>query len=223
MIEVTHLNKYYGGTKRKFPALQDVSFAIEAGESVAIMGKSGAGKTTLLNILGGLDSFDEGVYTLQGQSLESLSDSRRSKLRNEKIGFIMQDFALLPQKSVFFNVMLPLYFDATPWHRMKGEALLLLKRLGIDDLKNKKVSELSGGEKQRVAIVRALIKNPPLLLADEPTGSLDSETTKEIMKLLMEQNRSGTTMIIVTHDEEIAAYCSRRILLSDGKIVADSR
>lgn len=223
MIDIQHLSKRYTIDTLPFLALDDVSLSIRAGESVAIMGRSGAGKTTLMNIIGCLDTFDEGSYQLDGVNVAALSDEKLAHLRNEKIGFVMQDFALLPHKSVLFNVMLPMYFDQTPRQEMVSKAKTVLKKLGMSAQEKKRVNQLSGGQKQRVALARALVKSPALLLADEPTGALDSQTGKEIMQLLLERNREGVTLIIVTHDEQVAAYCQRTIVISDGKIVQDGR
>ena len=223
MIDIQHLSKRYTIDTLPFLALDDVSLSIQAGESVAIMGKSGAGKTTLMNIIGCLDTFDGGSYRLDGVDVSALSDEKLAYLRNEKIGFVMQDFALLPHKSVLFNVMLPMYFDQTPRREMASKARAMLEKLGLLEQQKKRVNQLSGGQKQRVAIARALVKSPALLLADEPTGALDSQTGKEIMQLLLERNREGITLILVTHDEQVAAYCDRIIVISDGKIVWDER
>ena len=223
MIDIQHLSKRYTVDTLPFLALDDVSLSIRAGESVAIMGRSGAGKTTLMNIIGCLDTFDEGNYQLDGVNVAALSDEKLAHLRNEKIGFVMQDFALLPHKSVLFNVMLPMYFDQTPRQEMVSKAKTVLEKLGMSAQEKKRVNQLSGGQKQRVALARALVKSPALLLADEPTGALDSQTGKEIMQLLLERNREGVTLIIVTHDEQVAAYCQRTIVISDGKIVQDGR
>ena len=217
------MSKRYTVDTLPFLALDDVSLSIRAGESVAIMGRSGAGKTTLMNIIGCLDTFDAGSYQLDGVNVAALSDEKLAHLRNEKIGFVMQDFALLPHKSVLFNVMLPMYFDQTPRWEMVSKAKTVLEKLGMSAQEKKRVNQLSGGQKQRVALARALVKSPALLLADEPTGALDSQTGKEIMQLLLERNREGVTLIIVTHDEQVAAYCQRTIVISDGKIVQDGR
>lgn len=223
MIDIQHLSKRYTIDTLPFLALDDVSLSIRAGESVAIMGRSGAGKTTLMNIIGCLDTFDAGSYQLDGVNVAALSDEKLAHLRNEKIGFVMQDFALLPHKSVLFNVMLLMYFDQTPRREMVSKAKTVLEKLGMSAQEKKRVNQLSGGQKQRVALARALVKSPALLLADEPTGALDSQTGKEIMQLLLERNREGVTLIIVTHDEQVAAYCQRTIVISDGKIVQDGR
>ena len=221
MIEIKNLGKTYGNKENSTVALDHVNLTIDQGEFVAIMGKSGAGKSTLLHILGGLDTFDSGEYRLMGKSVGTLKDKSLSQLRNETIGFVMQDFALISEKTVLFNTMLPLFFDRTPWSNMKAQGLAALERVGIQELAKKRVNQLSGGQKQRVAIARAIVKNPPLLLADEPTGSLDSETGKSIMEILTALNGQGTIIVLVTHDEDVAACCKRKIVLSDGRVVHD--
>lgn len=222
MIQIEQVSKGYQNKDITFTVLKNISLTIQRGEFVAIMGKSGAGKTTLMNIIGCLDTFDSGTYCLNGTDISHLPDKKLAFIRNEEIGFIMQDFALISHKSVLFNVMLPMYFDRTPWRDMKRSANLVLQKLGVADQQHKKVSQLSGGQKQRVAIARAIVKKPTLLLADEPTGALDSETSQNIMKTLVSLNQEGTTVIIVTHDSQIANYCKRKIIISDGKIIQDS-
>ena len=221
MIEMKNLGKAYGSKETATVALDHVNLAIGQGEFVAIMGKSGAGKSTLLHILGGLDTFDSGEYRLMGKNVGAMKDNSLSQLRNETIGFVMQDFALISEKTALFNTMLPLFFDRTPWSKMKAQGLAALERAGIQELAKKRVNQLSGGQKQRVAIARAIVKDPPLLLADEPTGALDSETGKSIMEILTALNGQGTTIVLVTHDEDVAACCKRKIFLSDGKVVQD--
>ena len=221
MIEITDLNKYYPYGGGKFHALKDVSLSIRDGESVAVQGKSGAGKSTLLHILGCLDSFDSGSYKLDGVEVKALGDGKASCLRNEKIGFVLQDFSLINHESVLFNVMLPLYFSKVPSREMKKRAKEALDAVGIPEQTHKKVSQLSGGQRQRVAIARAIVTRPSLLLADEPTGALDSATSRQIMELLASMNQRGITMVVVTHDDNVASYCSRRIFLQDGKVLPD--
>lgn len=221
MIKLTNISKYYNYSSGRTYALQNVSLTIDQGESVAIVGKSGAGKTTLLNIIGGLDTFQEGSYCCENQDLSKLSDSRLAKFRNEHVGFVIQDFALIPHKTALFNVMLPMYFDKTPHKHMKRLALESLDQMGISHLANKKVSVLSGGEKQRVAIARAIVKKPQFLLADEPTGALDAATGKSVMEALIELNKGGVTLLIVTHDMDVANYCARQIVLADGRVERD--
>lgn len=222
MIQIENLQKIYQTEGAQYIALDHINLSIAQGETVAIMGKSGAGKTTLLNMIGCLDLPTQGKCCINGIDTSGLSDTQLSKIRNEKIGFVLQDFALLPHKSVLFNVMLPMYFDKTPWHKMKSAALSALEKVGITELCNKKVRQLSGGQKQRVAIARALVKSPSILLADEPTGALDSETGASIMSTLIKMNDDGTTIIIVTHDEQVASYCKRKIIISDGEILSDT-
>jgi len=222
MIQINNLTKTYQTKGNAFTALRHIDLHIRCGESVAVMGRSGAGKTTLLNIIGCLDRFDEGEYLLDGESVFSLRDGKQSQVRNEKIGFVLQDFALLGHKTALFNVMLPMYFDKTPSSQMKKKALSALKQLGILDQSKKKVSQLSGGQKQRVAIARGIVKQPKVILADEPTGALDSTTGKSIMETLMGLNEQGITVVIVTHDEFVAGFCHRKIILSDGKVVSDT-
>lgn len=218
MIKMRNINKVYGKGSSSTIALQNVNLDILKGESVAIMGKSGSGKTTLLNIIGGLDKYTSGEYTFLGNKIDQTNDGMMSRFRNEFVGIIMQDYALINDKSVLFNTMLPLYFDKTPKSQMKQKALDALERVGVSHLASRQVNQLSGGQKQRVAISRAIVKKPVLLLADEPTGSLDTQTSKEIMDMLMSLNRIGTTLLVVTHDVDIATYCNRTIYLSDGKI-----
>lgn len=221
MIEIKGLNKFYPVGKEKFHALKNIGLTIEDGESVAIMGKSGAGKSTLLNIIGCLDGFDSGEYRLDGVPVKGMGDREQAKLRNDKIGFVMQDFALIDYKTTLFNTILPMYFDKTPTSKMKKKALAALSVVGIEEQAHKKINQLSGGQRQRAAIARAIVKNPPLILADEPTGALDSDTSRQIMHLLMEMNSRGMTLIVVTHDETVAAYCGRKVVISDGGIVTE--
>ncbi|MGN0455885.1 MAG: ABC transporter ATP-binding protein [Acutalibacteraceae bacterium] len=223
MIKVENLIKTYKLGKDLFYALDDVSLTVDDGELVAICGTSGAGKSTLLNILGCLDKADSGKYYLDDVDVFSLKDSKTAKLRNKKIGFVLQDFSLINQKKVDFNVMLPMYFDNTPGKQMKIKADKALKAVGLEDQKNKKANQLSGGQRQRVAIARAIVNNPSVVLADEPTGALDSKTSQSIMELFKELNKKGITVIIVTHDKEIASYCNRQIEIKDGKIIFDSK
>ncbi len=227
MIEIKDLSKTYtvgrGKNKKSITALDKISLKIEDGESVAIQGKSGAGKSTLLNILGLLDSYDKGSYLFNNTDVNNLSDKKSAKLRNSEIGFVLQDFSLIDQKTVLTNVTLPLYFnDKYTAEQMKEKALDVLDSLGIKDQADKKASQLSGGQRQRVSIARALITEPSVILADEPTGSLDSDTAQEIMRLLMELNeKKHITLIVVTHDKSVAEYCKRRIFIADGKCVTE--
>lgn len=220
MIKVRDLSKSYNiGKANEMKVLDNVSFDIKQSEMVAIMGVSGAGKSTLLNILGCIESFESGQYFLDEKNIDGMKDKELSVIRNEKIGYVLQDFALIEEDSVLDNVIMPLLFDKTPFFSMKKIALDALGKVSIANLSKQRVSKLSGGQKQRVAIARAIVKNPKLLLADEPTGALDSTTSKEIMTLFSKIHETGQTIIIVTHDQSIASYCQRVITISDGKIV----
>ncbi|PWM26977.1 MAG: ABC transporter ATP-binding protein [Clostridiales bacterium] len=219
MIELNRLNKYYKVGKQKFHALKDIDLTVGDGEMVAVIGKSGAGKTTLLNILGLVDTWDSGSYTLDGTDVKSLSDRSLAKMRNEKIGFVLQDFALIEDQTVLFNVSLPLLLgNKVRFVDVKPKAISALEKVGLLDQRNKKVGQLSGGQKQRVAIARAMINEPSLILADEPTGALDTGTGLEIMELLRQRNESGTTVIIITHDEAISKSCGRIVRIGDGML-----
>ena len=220
MIEISKLNKYYKIGNDKMHALKDITLNIQNGEMLAIMGKSGAGKSTLMNMIGLLDKYDSGNLKIDGIEVSMLGDSKLAKLRNEKIGFVMQDFSLLEQKTVLMNVMLPLYFNNKyNFSNMKKIAMEMLRRVGIAEQANKKANQLSGGQKQRVAIARAIVNDPSFILADEPTGALDTKTSAEIMELFKNLNDDGKTIIIITHDMGIAQACQRKIEISDGKII----
>lgn len=222
MIKLKNVNKYYPIGFDAFHALKNIDLNIGKGELVSIEGPSGAGKSTLLHILGLLDGFDDGEYTLDGKDMKGLRDGKASKLRNSRIGFVMQDFSLINQKSVLFNVMLPLMFSPVSFSKIKSKAINALRQVGIADQAEKRVNQLSGGQRQRVAIARAIITNPSLILADEPTGALDSTTSHQIMELLTNIKKSGdTTVIIVTHNPLVSEYCERRIFMLDGEIVTD--
>ena len=220
MIEISKLNKYYQIGNSKFHALKDIDLDIKDGEMLAVTGKSGAGKSTLMNIIGLLDSYDSGSLKIDGVEASGLRDSRLAKLRNQKIGFVMQDFSLLEHKSVLMNVMLPLYFNNKyNFREMKKLAMDALKKVGITEQASKKVNQLSGGQKQRVAVARAIINEPSFILADEPTGALDTKTSAEIMELFKNLNDNGKTIIIITHDMNIADFCQRKIEISDGWLI----
>lgn len=217
MIEIKNLNKTYNYKKSNaFQALKNVSITIADGEMVAIMGTSGAGKSTLMHIIGCIDNFESGEYLLNGQSVRKISESKQAEFRNQEVGIVMQDFALIEGYSVLENVMVPLYFCKTK--KKKEKAMAALKKIGIEELANKAVNKLSGGQKQRVAIARAIVNEPSILLADEPTGALDSKTSKEILEVFRDLNRENKTVIIITHDKEVAEQCERIILVEDGEI-----
>lgn len=220
MIEIKNINKTYNiGKSNAFQALKDVSLTIKDGEMVAIIGKSGAGKSTLMHIIGCIDDFEDGTYILNGEDISKVKEGKRSKIRNKDIGIVMQDFALVEDYSAAENVMIPLMFSKEKSKESKKErALAALQRLGIAELAGKKVNKLSGGQKQRVAIARAIVNNPGILLADEPTGALDVKTSSEMMEVFKELNKQGITVIIITHDMEVAQACGRVVEISDGKI-----
>mgnify|MGYP001811704597 CR=1 FL=1 len=203
-------------------ALDHVDLHVEKGEFVAVMGPSGSGKSTLMNIVGCLDTPDEGEYHLLEQEVARLDDAELSRIRNEHIGFVFQSFHLLPRLSALENVMLPLRYSDTDLLVARERARDLLDKLSLSDRLDHKPNQLSGGQRQRVAIARSMINDPPLLLADEPTGNLDSRTSEEIMELFTELNQRGQTILMVTHEDEIAAHARRLIRMRDGKIEDDT-
>ncbi|MFN2216835.1 MAG: ABC transporter ATP-binding protein [Anaerolineales bacterium] len=222
MIEVEHIFKVYRMGTTKVRALDDVSLTIQDGEMTAIVGPSGSGKSTLMAILGCLDVPTKGVYKMDGESIEGLNDNQLAHIRSRKIGFVFQQFNLLPRTTALENVLLPLLYDGVKGKARKERAIAALETVGLSDRIDHKPNQLSGGEQQRVAIARALVNNPTLLLADEPTGNLDSHTGGEIVGLFQRLNREqGLTILYVTHDPFIARHTNRVIQLEDGKIVAD--
>lgn len=225
MIKVKDLKKIYQLGSVEVPALQGVSFSIDRGEVVAIMGQSGSGKSTLMNILGCLDLPTSGEYYLEGKDIARMEDDELAKIRNQKIGFIFQQFNLLPRISVRRNTEMPLLYNGSkPQKEIDERTESILEAVGLKDRMNHRPTELSGGQQQRVAIARALINEPSLLLADEPTGNLDSHTGEEILNLLLRLNKErGVTLIIVTHDSSIAAHTQRVIRLRDGIIENEER
>lgn len=221
MLKLRKINKFYQVGTHKLHVLQDVDLDIATGEFVAIMGASGSGKSTLLNILGILDDYDSGEYELGGTRIKNLSETKAANYRNKFIGFVFQSFNLLPFKTAVENVALPLYYQGISRRKRNALALQYLDRVGLADWADHRPAEMSGGQKQRVAIARALITQPRMILADEPTGALDSATSVAIMKLLREIHESGITLLVVTHDPEVAAQTDRIVRLKDGKVVAD--
>ena len=219
MLRLSKVNKYYQVGTHSLHVLRDVDFEVADGEFVAIMGASGSGKSTLLNILGILDDYDSGEYWLGDTLIRKLSEAKGAAYRNKFIGFVFQSFNLLPFKTALENVALPLYYQGVTRRKRNQIAAQYLERVGLRDWADHLPSEMSGGQKQRVAIARALIGKPRLILADEPTGALDSETSQQIMDLLTEINQSGITVLVVTHDQEVAARTQRSIRLRDGKVV----
>jgi putative ABC transport system ATP-binding protein len=218
MISVQGLTKAYHLGSMTVPVLKGIDLAVKVGEFVSIMGPSGSGKSTLLNVLGILDRYDDGEYILNGTLIKPLSETEASRHRNHLIGFVFQSFNLLPFKSAIDNVAMPLYYQKVPRKQREERARKLLERMGLAHRMDHMPTELSGGQRQRVAIARALVTDPPLILADEPTGNLDSETTEEVMELFTEINNEGKTLVVITHDEEIAARTRRVIHLQDGQI-----
>ncbi len=220
MIEAEHLQKIFDRADgASVTALRDVSFVIEDGEFITVRGASGAGKSTLMNIIGCLDTPSAGIYRLAGEDLSNYSDQQRSRVRNERIGFVFQSFNLLARTTAEENVELPALYRGDAPDRRKARALL--ERVGLGERVDHFVSELSGGEQQRVAIARALMNDPPLLLADEPTGNLDSAAGEAIMQLLTELHHEGRTIVLVTHDEAVAAFAQRELYIRDGVIAED--
>lgn len=221
MLILKNVRKIYNkGKANEFEALKGIDLKVNDGELVAIIGKSGAGKSTLLHILACIDSYENGKYIIDDVQVQKLSESKLAEIRNKKIGLVMQDFALVDDFSCIENVMLPLDFAKKKVPSRKDKALNALKSVGMDQMAKKPVNKLSGGQKQRVAIARAIVNEPAVILADEPTGALDTKTSADIMELFRSLNSTGKTVIIVTHDIEIAKQCGRIIEISDGKIVS---
>ena len=223
ILLLEEITKLYTMGEVEVRALKGISLRVDAGELVAIMGASGSGKSTLLNLIGTLDRPTEGRYVLDGEPVESLDEEALSSLRNRKIGFVFQSFNLLPRDTALENVELPMvYAGVRPAERRK-RALSALGRVGLADRVDHLPNQLSGGQQQRVSIARALVNDPVLLLADEPTGALDSVTTKQVMELFVELHRQGMTVVIVTHDPGIARYAERVVTFQDGLVVSDER
>lgn len=219
-IVLENVNKYYKVGKEKLHVLKDLNLEIESGEFIMIMGKSGSGKTTMLNILGFLDKLDEGKYYFDGTDVSNLSENKRSEYRAEYVGYVFQQFNLIDTLTVSQNIEIPLIYSGVKNKNKRKELVAKrLKEVGLEDKALSYPNHLSGGQQQRIAIARALVNNPKIILADEPTGALDSETGKEIMRLLTELNESGTTIIMVTHDHDMTKYASRVISLKDGSFV----
>ncbi|MDE7411026.1 MAG: ABC transporter ATP-binding protein [Paramuribaculum sp.] len=221
MIHLKDINKTYQGAI-PLHVLKGINLDIERGELVSIMGASGSGKSTLLNILGILDNYDSGEYILDGTLIKNLSENRAAELRNKLIGFVFQSFNLINYKSALENAALPLFYQGISRRKRNMLAMEQLERMGIADRAHHLPSEMSGGQKQRVAIARALITNPSIILADEPTGALDSKTSKEVMDVFRQLNSEGITTVIVTHDPNIGAQTNRIIRISDGLIIPDN-
>ncbi|WP_028933217.1 ABC transporter ATP-binding protein [Pseudonocardia spinosispora] len=219
MIELENVSKIYQTGEVELRALNNVSLKIETGDLVAIMGPSGSGKSTMMNVLGCLDIPTDGVFKLDGIDVGTLSDNELAEIRNRKIGFVFQSFNLIPRTSAVRNVELPMVYAGIGDRR--GRATTALEKVGLGNRAKHMPSELSGGQQQRVAIARAIVTDPVMILADEPTGNLDSHSTNEIMKLLVELNESGRTVVLITHEDEVANFAKRVITLRDGQIVSD--
>jgi putative ABC transport system ATP-binding protein len=221
LIELDHIVKTYDLGLSKVPALRDIHFNISRGEFVAIVGQSGSGKSTLMNIIGCLDVPTAGQYRLSGRDVSMLSDDELADVRNLEIGFVFQSFQLLPRASALENVELPLIYRGVSKKERRERAMAALELVALSDRMEHKPAELSGGQRQRVAIARALVTQPSLLLADEPTGNLDSRTGEEIVGLFLELHQKGNTILLVTHEPKLAARCPRAVRIVDGLVIAD--
>lgn len=223
MIQLEGIRKSYQTGTQSMEVLKGIDCSIAPGELVAIMGSSGSGKSTLLNVLGLLDDFDSGTYHLDGQDMSGLSEKQAARYRSEFLGFVFQSFNLIGYKTALENVALPLYYQGVNRKERQEKAMRFLEKVGLADWSHHLPNQMSGGQKQRVAIARALIANPRVILADEPTGALDSTTSEDVMELLKEINREGITIVIVTHEHEIAEQCHRIIRLKDGQIADQTK
>lgn len=221
MIELSNVTKTYRMGEVDITVLSNVSLSVRSGELIAIMGPSGSGKSTLMNIIGCLDRPTNGTYRFEDREISAMTDDELASIRNVKIGFVFQTFNLLPRFSALKNVEVPLVYSGVPARLRKERAIPLLQQVGLSDRMNHRPTELSGGQQQRVSIARALVNHPPLLLADEPTGNLDSRSGSEILNILTGLNEQGVTIMIVTHDKDVAARCKRIINLKDGQIIND--
>lgn len=222
MIKITNIKRSFSNGDEIVTALDDVSLQIEENEFVAIMGSSGSGKSTLMNVLGCLDTPTSGRYELNSEDVASMQDEYLSGIRNKHIGFIFQTFHLLPKLNVIENIKLPLRYSDISAEQANERTLALIEKVGLTHRKHHKPFEMSGGQRQRVAIARALVNNPSVILADEPTGNLDSKTSVDIMNLLSDLHRAGQTIVMVTHEDDIAAYAQRVIHMRDGKIINET-
>ena len=218
LIEMEHICKRYGTGDGAVHALEDVSFSVEAGEMVAILGRSGSGKSTLMNVLGCLDIPTAGEYRLNGRPVSRMGERELTALRRETVGLVFQSFYLLPGLTALENVELPLIYRGIPEQQRRRIAADNLRRVGLEDRMTHRPRQLSGGQQQRVAIARAMAGTPPLLLADEPTGNLDTAAGAAVLALLLEWNRAGNTVVLITHDPKIGAACSRRVYMRDGRL-----
>ena len=223
MINIKDLHKSYNMGSNSLHVLKGINFSVSEGELVAIMGSSGSGKSTLLNIIGMLDNYDKGSYKLDNILIKDLNETKAANYRNKFLGFVFQSFNLINYKSAVDNVILPLYYQGIKRKEREKTALDYLDNVGLKNWASHLPSELSGGQKQRVAIARAMVSKPKVLLADEPTGALDSNTSAEVMSLIQKINNSGKTILVVTHEEDIAKMCKRIVKLKDGVIIEDKK
>lgn len=222
LIDARNISKIYNeDSEAEVKALDDVSLTVEEGEFIAVLGQSGSGKSTLMNILGCLDIPTYGSYLLNGEAVNEMKPSMLSRIRSREIGFVFQGFNLIPALTAFENVELPLIYQGTPQKERRERTALALDEVGLFERMHHKPSEMSGGQQQRVAIARAIVTNPPIIMADEPTGNLDSKSGSEIMRKLMELNNEGNTVLLITHDQKLAHMAKRIITLQDGKIISD--
>lgn len=221
MLQVKDLRKIYKNGTLELEALKEINFLVEKEEFVSIMGKSGSGKSTLMNILGCLDTISYGEYILDGENVAGMSQNQLAQVRNKKIGFIFQSFNLLPKLTALQNVELPMVYAGLNRAKRREAAEIALSKVGLGDRGHHKPNELSGGQRQRVAIARALVNNPSILLADEPTGNLDTRSTEDVLAIFQKLNNEGATVIIVTHEPEVAEHTKRIITFSDGMIISD--
>ena len=221
LLKLNNITKTYGNGTLQVQVLHGIDITIEEGEFVAIMGPSGSGKSTLMNIIGFLDTATSGEFELNGEKISKVSEKKLAVLRNKYIGFVFQQFFLLPRLNALKNVETPLIYSGVSGRERAKRAKEMLEKVGLGDRMTHLPNQLSGGQKQRVAIARALVNNPSIILADEPTGALDSKTSEQILELLVQLNREGKTVIMVTHEEEIAAYARRVITIKDGKVIED--
>ena len=221
MLQVEHLSKSYRTGNQVYPVLRDISIDVERGEFVAVMGPSGSGKTTLLNCISRFVPFDEGAVLLGGQDISALREEELAEVRNRKMGFVFQDFMLLDGLTVFENICLPQIIDERPVAQMESKAENICQIFGIDKIMQKYPAEISGGEKQRTAVARALMNHPLVILADEPTGALDSKTSREVLNFLKQLNKEGNTIVMITHDNSIAMEAKRVVRIADGHKIFD--
>lgn len=222
LIELNQIDmKYNKDQENEVHALKQASLSVEQGDFVGLVGASGSGKTTFLQIIGGMIRPTGGDYFFDGMNVRAMKDSQLARFRNQKIGYVLQDYGLLRDRNVLENVCLPMMFSHMKWHAVENRAMELLTELHIDHLKTRRVNQLSGGQSQLVAVARALAMNPPVILADEPTGSLDSNTSAHLMESLIKLNNAGTTILMVTHNEEISRKCKRIVRIRDGRLLTE--